>query len=136
MKKCITGLASLLITAILASPLMAHHSTRGIYHEDQTVELTGVVKEWAFINPHPYLTITVQDEDGIARDWDASFGGAAVIHLQRQGYTAETFTPGEIITVHGNPARKEGVYGVLMEGGGNVPTREDGTPVVEGGSMF
>ncbi len=37
--------------------------------------------------------------------------------------------------MHGNPARKEGVYGILMEGGGNIPTREDGTPVVEGGSI-
>jgi len=136
MKNLHIRLTTVLFAIGVAFPLLAHHSTRGIYHEDQTVELTGVVKEWAFINPHPYLTITVLGEDGITRDWDASFGGAAVVHLQRQGYTAETFTPGEIITVHGNPARKEGVYGVLMEGGGNVPTREDGTPVVEGGSMF
>jgi len=136
MKKPIIGLLALVLPTVLAPPIMGHHSTRGIYHEDATVELTGTVKEWAFVNPHPYLTIRVEDKNGVAREWDASFGGAAVVHLQRQGYTAQTFTPGEIITVHGNPARKEGVYGILMEGGGNIPTREDGTPVVKGGAMF
>jgi len=131
--KCILALAGVVL---LASQVFAHHSTRGIYHEDQELELTGTVKEWAFINPHPYLTLTAPDADGVMRDWDISYGGAAVVHLQRQGYRKDTFKPGDVIIVKGHPARKAGVYGLLMEGGGNIPTREDGTPVVEGGSMF
>jgi len=131
-KKLILALTA---AALLASPLFAHHSTRGIYHEDQEVELKGVVKEWAFVNPHPYLTITVEDDNGEVHDWDVSYGGAAVVHLQRQGYTSDTFKPGEVIIVTGNPARKQGVYGVLIEGDRH-PTREDGSPVVKGGSMF
>ncbi len=120
----------------LAASAFAHHSTNGIYHEDVELELKGTVKEWAFINPHPYLTLAAADEDGVMRDWDISYGGAAVIHLQRQGYTKDTFKPGEVIIVKGHPAIKEGVFGLLMEGGGNIPTREDGTKVVAGGSMF
>jgi hypothetical protein len=122
--------------SILVTQVYGHHSTRGIYHDDQTMELKGIVKEWAFVNPHPYLTISATDENGILRDWDVSYGGAAVVHLQRQGYTSDTFKLGEIITLHGSPARKVGVYGVLMEGGGNHPIREDGSPVVQGGSQF
>lgn len=122
--------------AFLVSQAFAHHSTQGIYHEDQELELTGTVKEWVFVNPHPYLTLTAPDSNGVMRDWDISYGGAAVVHLQRQGYTKDTFKPGEIVIVKGHPARKTGVYGLLMEGGGNIPTREDGTPVVKGGSMF
>ena len=136
MKTITTRLITLLLVAGIAVPLMAHHSTRGIYHEDQTLELTGVVKEWVFTNPHPYLTISVENENGEVVDWDASFGGSAVVHLRRRGYTSDTFAVGETITVHGNPARKAGVYGILMEGGSNEPLREDGTPVVEGGSQF
>lgn len=132
-KKLILALAG---ATFVATQAFAHHSTRGIYHEDQELHLTGTVKEWAFVNPHPYLTITAPDSTGTMRDWDVSYGGAAVVHLQRQGYTKETFSPGETITVIGHPARKEGVFGLLMEGGGNIPTREDGTPVVKGGSMF
>ncbi len=126
----------LLSWVCMAAQVSAHHSTRGIYHDDQVLELKGTVKEWAFVNPHPYLTIEAADESGVLRNWDVSYGGAAVVHLQRQGYSSETFTPGETIIVHGNPARKPGVYGILIEGGGNHPTREDGTPVVSGGSMF
>ena len=132
----LTSFISLLLVTATAFPLMAHHSTRGIYHEDQTIELTGTVKEWVFTNPHPYLTITVENENGETIDWDASFGGSAVVHLRRRGYSNDTFAIGETITVHGNPARKEGVYGILMEGGSNEPLRADGTPAVEGGSQF
>jgi hypothetical protein len=135
--KTINKLILPLVGAVaLASQVYAHHSTKGVYHEDVELHLTGTVKEWVFINPHPFMTLTVTGEDGVAHDWDVSYGGAAVIHLSRMGYTKDTFKPGDVINVIGHPAIKEGVYGLLMEGGGNIPTREDGSKVVEGGSMF
>jgi hypothetical protein len=120
----------------LVAQAYAHHSTKGVYDEEVELHLTGKVKEWVFINPHPFMTLTVEGEDGVTRDWDVSYGGAAVIHLSRMGYTKDTFKPGDVINVIGHPALKPGVYGLLMEGGGNIPTREDGTNVVAGGSMF
>lgn len=120
--------------ALLSVSLQAHHSTRSIYHQDQDLELTGKVVQWRFINPHPFLIIEAEDENGTLQQWDVSYGGAAVVHLSRQGYTADTFKPGDEIVVRGKPARTEGVYGILIEG--DHPTRPDGTPVVEGGSMF
>lgn len=119
---------------LLAAGLQAHHSTRGIYLDGQNVELTGKVVEWRFINPHPFLIIEAEDDNGELQQWDVSYGGAAVIHLRRQGYAADTFQPGETIVVQGKPARTEGVYGLLIEG--IHPTRADGSQVVEGGSMF
>jgi len=129
-------LLTVIASAALAAQAFAHHSTKGIYNEAVEMELKGTVKEWSFINPHPFLTITAVGEDGVMHNWDLSYGGAAVVHLQRQGYTKDTFKPGETIIVKGHPALKPGVYGLLMEGGSNIPTREDGTPVVAGGSMF
>jgi len=126
----------LLLAGVLVSAgLEAHHSTRGIYDEDREIELTGKVIEWRFINPHPYLIIEAPAEDGTVQQWDVSYGGAAVVHLRRQGYAADTFKPGETIVVRGKPALAEGVYGVLIEGGRH-PTRPDGTQIVSGGSMF
>jgi hypothetical protein len=122
-------------SALLSAGLHAHHSTRGIYHQDREIELTGKVVEWRFINPHPYLIVEAEAEDGTVREWDVSYGGAAVVHLRRQGYAADTFKPGDTIVVRGKPAIAEGVYGVLIEGG-NHPTWPDGTEVVKGGSMF
>lgn len=116
---------STLISPLFMSTVMAHHSTNGIYHDDQVVELSGKVIAWRFINPHPYLTIEVEDTNGLVHEWDVSFGGSAVTHLTRRGYTAETFTPGETIVVRGNPAKAVGVYGLLVER--ENPTREDGS---------
>lgn len=113
---------------LMLAPASAHHSTSGIYHDDQIVEITGTIKDWRFINPHPYLTIDVTAEDGSINEWDVSFGGAAVVHLEGRGYTAETFRPGDVIIVRGHPARATGVYGLLVEG--EDPRWEDGTPVV------
>jgi hypothetical protein len=114
--------------------VFAHHSTRGIY-KDEEIVVTGKVKEWRFINPHPYFTLEVIEDNGDVHEWDVSYGGAAVVHLKRQGYTETTFSVGEEITVTGNPARAQGVYGILIEGG-HMPKRADGSDVVVGGSMF
>jgi hypothetical protein len=104
----------------------AHHSTNGIYDNTVELELTGVVKEWKFINPHPSLILTVKGEDGVEHDWDISYGGSAVAHLKRRGYSVDTFKAGDQIIVKGHPALVKDAYGMLMEGGN--PTHMDGTP--------
>jgi len=118
-----------------AATLHAHHSTQGIYVSEVT-QLTGTVKEWRLINPHPFLVLEAPDKNGVMRQWDVSYGGAAAVHLKRMGYAPDTFKVGETITFHGRTAIADGVFGLLVEGGGNIPTRADGTPVVAGGSMF
>ena len=120
---------------MLASAAFAHHSTRGIYDEEHELELHAKVLDWRFINPHPYLVVEAEGPDGQMHEWDVSYGGAAVVHLRRQGYTEDTFKAGDQIIVRGNPARAEGVYGVLIEGNRH-PTKADGSPIVGGGSMF
>ena len=122
------GLELFLAGASLTGALHAHHSTQGIY-QDEPIELTGTVKQWRLINPHPHLILEAEDETGVVREWDVSYGGAAAVHLQRMGYASDTFKVGESITFQGHRARAAGVYGLLVEGG-NAPTREDGTPVV------
>lgn len=65
-------LLTLIGTVALAAQAFAHHSTRNIYHEDVDLELKGTVKEWEFVNPHPFLTLSAPDADGVMRDWDVS----------------------------------------------------------------
>ncbi|MES2624695.1 MAG: DUF6152 family protein [Pseudomonadota bacterium] len=111
---------------LLAQVAFAHHSTNGIYDEKTEVELTGKVKAWRFINPHPSLILEVNGADGKVQEWDISYGGSAVTHLMRRGYTAETFKDGDELTFKGNPAKVEGAYGLLVRGN---PVRPDGTSV-------
>ena len=118
----------LLITMLtmVAATAGAHHSTAGIYQQDVTVTLKGKVKEWRFINPHPSLKLEVADDKGVVHEWDVSYGGSAVSHMKKRGYSATTFKPGEIIIVKGHPSILKDAYGLLMESGD--PTRADGTP--------
>jgi len=120
--------AILLVAGLLIPtlPASAHHSTNDIYDTSQTVEVTGVVKEWRLVNPHPFLVVEVTTPEGEKQDWDLSFGGSAVGPLARQGYTKETFTAGEVIVARGAPAKATDAHGLLIRGG---LTREDGTPV-------
>lgn len=126
---CLSGLCA----SFVAVPVYAHHSTSGLYHADQLVELTGTVKTWRFTNPHPYLILEVEGPDGAIVEWDVSYGGAAVVHLRRQGYAVDTFREGDVIVVRGRPAIAEGANGLLIQG---HPETADGVQVVEGGSLF
>jgi hypothetical protein len=115
---------------LFAPALNAHHSTNNIYDESAEVELTGTVKQWRFVNPHPSLLLEVVNAAGETEEWDVSYGGSAVVHLARRGYSADTFKPGDEITVKGHPARLDTYRGVLMER--NNPTRVDGKPLFGG----
>jgi hypothetical protein len=116
-----------LAVGLLNSVGFAHHSTKGIYNEDKIVEITGTVKQWRFINPHPSLVIDVIGADGEAQEWDVSYGGPAVTHLRQRGYTADTFRPGDVIIVRGYAALVETAYGLLINGD---PVKEDGSPII------
>ena len=125
MKGCITVAAAVLGLGFAALPVAAHHSTNAMYDESSTIEVSGKVLEWRFVNPHPYLIVEVTT-DGKTEKWDFSFGGAAVSHLRRQGYTPQSFKFGEVIVARGNPARSTTARGILVRGG---ITRKDGTPI-------
>lgn len=100
--------------ALLSQASLAHHSTAVIYDQERTIEITGTIKEWRFVNPHPSMIVEVEEADGQIHEWDLSYGGLAVPHLQRRGYTADTFQPGERIRATGFPPRLQGARGIMI----------------------
>jgi Family of unknown function (DUF6152) len=111
---------------LVATTAGAHHSTAGIYDQKVEAEVKGKVKQWRFANPHPLLKIEVVDAKGVVQEWDVSYGGSAVSHLKKRGYSAQTFKPGDVVIVKGHPTILKDAHGLLMETGN--PTHEDGTP--------
>jgi len=109
---------------MMAPSLRAHHSTSSMYDEAQTIELRGKIVAWKFVNPHPYLVVEVTNEAGLKENWDFSFGGSAVVHLTRSGYSKDTFKIGETVIGRGSPSRSQTYKGLLIRG--NL-TRPDGT---------
>ena len=108
---------------------VAHHGQAGVFDETRIVESRGTVKRWSFVNPHPILILEVTDAKGVTAEWDVFFGPGAVSFMRRNGYTPDTFTIGETVTVVGHPATGAGVRGVDVWGKGVRVTRADGTAV-------
>ena len=105
----------------------AHHSTAPFYDQTRTVEIRGVVTKWTFVNPHPFLYVDVTDEQGETQEWVIEFSGP--VRLQKMGWSAEFFKPGETITATGHPPKAEGTYGmfypeIVREDGSVIPSSQ------------
>ncbi len=84
-----------------SSPAVAHHS--GLFFTDETVTLTGTVKEMQLTNPHSWLEMMVPNEDGKVVQWSVEMSAPVV--LFRRGWTRATVKPGDEVTVVARPMR-------------------------------
>lgn len=77
----------------------AHHSFAMFDNEkEQTIE--GVVKDFQWTNPHIWVQIDVAGPDGKLTEY--SIEGGSPNSLRRQGWSKETFKPGDkvVLTMH------------------------------------
>jgi hypothetical protein len=65
--------------------------------------LTGIVKEFQFIQPHPLITLSVKDDQGNAVDWSVEM--TAPNHLVHFGWNGKKLKAGDQITVIGLPSK-------------------------------
>jgi hypothetical protein len=109
--------------------ISAHHGQVGLFDQKRVVQMTGSVKEWSFVNPHPVLLIEVKAADGTTTEWDVYFGPSAVSALRNRGFSAATFAVGETVIVNGHPATSASARGVDVWGAASSVTRADGTAI-------
>ena len=86
-------------------PVFAHHSLTGAYDMSRRTTIEGVVKEFRFVNPHPFVVLEVEGPRGQAQGWQLELDNR--YELAEVGITAQTFKAGERIVVTGNPGRTE-----------------------------
>lgn len=79
---------------------VAHHSGAG-FNSEKIVEITGVVKEFQFTNPHTWIQVIVTDENGEQTEWSVEWGSPN--RLAREGVRPSTFPPGAEVTMQINP---------------------------------
>jgi Family of unknown function (DUF6152) len=97
--------ASSWLAPLLSGAAIAHHSFSNIYDSAQTLSLTGTVREFQFVHPHPFLLVDVQDEAGKRQTWRAEMDNR--FELQEIGVTAGTFSPGDLVVIGGSPGRSQ-----------------------------
>ncbi len=96
----------ILVGAILLtgnSVAMAHHSLSGEFDRSQTIEFTGVVKDVEWTNPHGFVLIEVESDDGSVLVYRAEI--SAPNGLYRNGWRPNSVTPGTVVSFEGSPAR-------------------------------
>jgi len=122
---------ALLLTASLIhlTPVSAHHASAPFYDPDTRVEFEGTVTRWVFRNPHAFLFLDVDNDDGTTTEWQVELG--APVSIRRAGWTPDTLSVGMRVKVAGQRSRAPGSFGVCCV----RMTRPDGTPVTEGGRV-
>jgi len=105
-RSVLAGLILLVVAG--AAPADAHHSF-AVYFDDQTIiQVTGSVTNFRFTNPHAIISFTVKNAQGQVESWRAETN--AVTLLRRRGWTKDSLTIGETITVDGWRARDGSNY--------------------------
>lgn len=93
----------------LAVPAGAHHAISAIYDSSKPVTVEGGVREFQFINPHPFLVIDV-GEGGKTSEWRLEMDNR--YELINEGMKADTLKPGDRVVASGNLSRTnpQGMY--------------------------
>ncbi len=104
-------LAMLGAMMVFAVAAQAHHSFAMFDNEkEQTIE--GEVKEFQWTNPHIWIQINVKDADGKVVEY--SIEGGSPNGLRRQGWTRDSFKPGDKVVVKMHPLKDGAPGGSFM----------------------
>jgi|GEM_PF-212084 hypothetical protein len=89
-------------SACFCLPAAAHHSF-SMFDQSRTVEITGVVAEVQWTNPHVWIEVDVPGDNGETVRWGVEF--TSRVHLTRRGWTSTTVNPGDEVTFTIQPYR-------------------------------
>lgn len=81
----------------------AHHSFGAEFDRNKPVHLEGEVVEFEWVNPHSWLVIDAENNDGSVTRWRVE--GGAPSALLRRGWTRDTLPAGTRVTVDGYQAK-------------------------------
>jgi hypothetical protein len=89
---------------LAAAAPAAHHSLSTVYDSSKQVTIGGTVREFQFVNPHPWIGVDV-DDAGTARRWRLELDNRW--ELVNVGMSAGTFKPGDAIVATGSAGRND-----------------------------
>ena len=116
---------TVIVTLVLATvffsagPAQSHHSNVA-FEVNKVMTVTGMVKEFQWVNPHTWLFLTVDDGKGGKVEWAAEGRPPGV--LIRAGWTRSSLKAGETVTVDMSPAKDGTLTGLIAR-----VTKADGT---------
>ena len=94
--------AALALTALTLTA-RAHHSFTATYDESKEIRIEGTLVQFMFRNPHAWVHVLAENEDGEMVRWGVEWGGAG--QLSGQGVTRDSLRAGDHVIITGNPGR-------------------------------
>ncbi|MCY4507143.1 MAG: DUF6152 family protein [Acidobacteria bacterium] len=86
-----------------AEPVAAHHAFAAEFDAERPVEFSGKVTRVEGVNPHVWIHIDVELDDGTTEVW--AFEGGTPNVLFRRGFTRRSLLPGTDVRVDGYQAK-------------------------------
>ena len=83
----------------------AHHSIAGMYDSRRETTIEGVIAEFHFVRPHPFLILNADSGTTAHGAWRLEMDN--LFELRRIGIAAETFAPGDRVVATGHPGREQ-----------------------------
>lgn len=100
-------------SSVFAAPALAHHSFSATYDESRQMEIEGTLVQFMFRNPHSWVHVLAEDENGEMQRWAVEWGGAGT--LARQGVNRDTLRIGDRVLIIGNPGRNPIDHRIRMQ---------------------
>ena len=100
--------SSIFTVAVLlaAAPAVPHHSFAAVFDVNRPIEITGAVTRLEWTNPHAWIHVAVEDENGNVEEWSVELLG--INTLLKQGWSPGILSVGDVITATGFGARDGG----------------------------
>lgn len=74
----------------------AHHST-AMFEWGKETSLSGTVEKYQWTQPHTFLWVIVQSEQGVKQEWGLE--GMSPSWLGRRGWSRHSISPGEKVSI-------------------------------------
>jgi hypothetical protein len=102
--KCAKGMAVVvgLFVSLGSFQARSHHSA-AMFDDQKVLTLEGTVTKFDYLNPHSWLYVNVENDDGTVTEW--GFELDAPPRLRRVGVSPTFWRPGDRIVLKTNPLR-------------------------------
>tara|TARA_B100001123_G_scaffold13813_1_gene15791 strand:- start:1093 stop:1587 length:495 start_codon:yes stop_codon:yes gene_type:complete len=121
-------LTGVCLALIVAAPLIAHHAFGAEFDRDAPIRLEGAVVMLEWVNPHTWIHLEVQNDEGISDVWMVE--GGTPNTLLRRGLKRDCLAPGTELIVDGYQAKDHS----LKRANGRDVTFTDGNKFFLGSS--
>jgi len=129
--RLVAGSLAALMPVLIATPAVGHHSF-AMFDQKKVMTLVGTVTQFQWTNPHAFIQIDVPTA-GKNVHWSIELNSPN--NLKRQGWSRQSLSPGDKITMRISPLRdnrKGGLFLDLKKADGKVLDSglpKNGTPV-------